>query len=678
MDDMGVNVLCNIYRRADVVETDGEPLEAEAELNRKRNVLQAMKERILDKKPPIFIKTIEMIKNTPTPDSKGATLRERVTRILQQHPHSFRSKGETNWSPTQRNYSTSNSNELPEEHHPLKLRVKAVMRHRIYDTRGGFTSNSQVSDHEMATRPVTPSPPCQKISSQILEDSVANKGFERFLSLLNKGVDMDLLSRIVNDDSEDPHLGNQPFNSQPSGVREDSDPSTLSKTFQFNSGPQLSENSGDNTELSTREQSPRQTNSLSDDGKNGKDSLSSTSKSKSPSIMEKTLKEEREMSKVNEQHEQLQNILNTLGLRLEVDDLSKITDRTHERLYGKKNERMPVAASKIEQETSETTRSFCKTDRTSALSFSSSRSCSQSPSYRQDSHNRESLNCQKEESFSVRCVSRKTREELSSLHATQDDIQARTIVGKNKVADTDEIHYMHSHRNPTLSACPDYTSPHYSQYDTNYSSGTSCFWTSAVGLCTTPHNPNSSSYSMDTNHSHHAILPVKQDGDVFFVNPDLSRSEGQFGSTSGSSNLQVVNMKHPLGHCLPQMTFDMSLNKEQPDQEKTKQLKLLKKRDQDEQILGSHWDKIPFVEKQTTQSVKVEPSHGQRYFKEKTNANRGGTSDKLEKKGFFFPSYLSDLHPHHYCSVPQLEDFNKMSKTHTFSQIRVLTLRCDI
>ncbi|XP_061534752.1 uncharacterized protein LOC133403662 isoform X3 [Phycodurus eques] len=672
-DDGGVNSPYSIYSHADARNSDGEPLEDEgdAELSRKIHVLRAIEERILHKKAAILIKAIEMIKKTETPDFKGATLRDRVTTILQQrHSLNFRSKGETNWSPTERDDSPSHSTVLLEDHHPLKLRVKAVMKHRVCEP-SGFTSKSPVSNHEMATRPPPPPPPSKSISSQIMEESVANKGFECFLNLLNKGVDMDLLSRIVNDDSEDLHLEDQPFNSEASGVTEDSDLPTSSERLQFNSGPHLSENSGDRTELPTREQSPKETNSLPDDNKNGNDSLSSSSRSRSPLTMEKTKKEEKEMSKVDEQHEQLQNILNTLGLRLEVEDLSKLTDRTQERLYGKRNESIPVAASRTEQQSPVTTTGSCKIDRKSSSSspssFSSSRSCSRSPSYRQLAQSRESQDRHKKESFSACCGSRKTREELSSLYITQDDIQARTTVGKNKGDDIfNEIPYIHSHCDPTLSACPDYTFPHYSHYDTTYSSDTSSYWTSTPGVSTTPHYPSSSPYSMDTNHSHHAIPSVRHDRDslenVFCVNPDLSMSEGQFGSISGPGNLQVVNMKHPLGHCLPRMTGDMSLDKEQSDQEKTKRLKLLEEQVQDVQTLGCHWDNnIPFVAKHIKASgKKVEPTHGQ---KDKSKKKQTPTDEEIK----------ANLRK-------KLEAFNQMSKNKSHAQPNPYsdTQMCDV
>lgn len=74
---------------------DGEPLEndIDLELFRKMNVLQDIEEQILSKKAAILIKTIKMIKKKLTPDSKDATLRDRVDTILKErHSLNFLSK----------------------------------------------------------------------------------------------------------------------------------------------------------------------------------------------------------------------------------------------------------------------------------------------------------------------------------------------------------------------------------------------------------------------------------------------------------------------------------------------------------------------------------------------------------------------------------------------------------
>ncbi|XP_061628220.1 uncharacterized protein LOC133477457 [Phyllopteryx taeniolatus] len=127
-------------------------------------------------------------------------------------------------------------------------------------------------------------------------------------------------------------------------------------------------------------------------------------------------------------------------------------------------------------------------------------------------------------------------------------------------------------------------------------------------------------------------------------------SEGQFGSISGPRNLQVVNMKHPLGYCLPRMTGAMSLDKEQSDQEKTKRLKLLEEQVQDVQTLGSHWDNnIPFVAKHIKASgKKVEPTHGQ---KDKSKKKQTPTDEEIK----------ANLRK-------KLEAFNQMSKNKSHAQ----------
>lgn len=67
----------------------------------------------------------------------------------------------------------------------------------------------------------------------------------------------------------------------------------------------------------------------------GSHSIGSSSRSRSPPAMKKT-QEEEEQAKATEQHKQLQNILKTLGLNLEVGEMSRLANRTQERLYGTK------------------------------------------------------------------------------------------------------------------------------------------------------------------------------------------------------------------------------------------------------------------------------------------------------------------------------------------------------
>lgn len=136
-------------------------------------------------------------------------------------------------------------------------------------------------------------------------------GFQRFLAVLNKGVDMDLLKRIVNDgcgasEPVEPVLNHNPT----AAVAEPCIPP-----------------------INGSKQSKSRDESIAGSCSH---SLGSSSRSRSPPAMKKKPREE-EKANATEQHKQLQNILNTLGLNLEVGEISRLANRTQERLYGTKS-----------------------------------------------------------------------------------------------------------------------------------------------------------------------------------------------------------------------------------------------------------------------------------------------------------------------------------------------------
>lgn len=136
-------------------------------------------------------------------------------------------------------------------------------------------------------------------------------GFQRFLTVLNKGVDMDLLTKIVNDGCEVVEPVETVLNHKP--------PAAVA-------GPCIAPSNG--SKQSNRTDESRTAS--------GSHSLGSSSRSRSPPAMRKK-QEEEENAKATEQHKQLQNILKTLGLNLEVGEMSRLANRTQERLYGTKH-----------------------------------------------------------------------------------------------------------------------------------------------------------------------------------------------------------------------------------------------------------------------------------------------------------------------------------------------------
>nr|XP_061833109.1 uncharacterized protein LOC133617250 isoform X1 [Nerophis lumbriciformis]XP_061833110.1 uncharacterized protein LOC133617250 isoform X1 [Nerophis lumbriciformis]XP_061833111.1 uncharacterized protein LOC133617250 isoform X1 [Nerophis lumbriciformis]XP_061833112.1 uncharacterized protein LOC133617250 isoform X1 [Nerophis lumbriciformis] len=353
---------------AETLPSGGERSKSDPELTRKRILLRHMEEHIFGKKAAIALKKMKLSeKEQPGPDCVATTLRDRVTTFLQeQQCPSFVLKCNMFKPPVAREAPIRRSDqELLEDHHPLKRRVKALLKH-INGHPSVFVSNHPVPDHT-AIRPLAaqlfPRPPpiatpprSSSVTSPDQEESDANKGFERFLSLLNSGVNIELLSKIVNDDSEDLNSEDGSVNIKPNDVKGVLDVPIGSENHKCNNYTLIPEG----TERSTYEQSSCETHSLSDDNKNRKDrqkcSLSLSDRSESPPTIENK-KEKEKPAEVDGRCELLQNILNTLGLNLETEELNKLTERTEERLYGKRNERSPVATSIVEHDSTSSSHS---------------------------------------------------------------------------------------------------------------------------------------------------------------------------------------------------------------------------------------------------------------------------------------------------------------------------------
>ncbi|KAK1886754.1 Regulatory protein RecX [Dissostichus eleginoides] len=223
----------NVYiKDSEVQDPDREPLpsdEEDPELSRKRKELREIEERIMFKKAAIALKAVEptlpnVSSNAAT--CKGATLKDRVNVILQKrNPARFNSMF---WSHRAQMHSPRLSKDsLLQNNHPLKLRVKALMKRICSDP----------ARRECGETP--PSPPCRSFTSPAKEETIVNEGFQRFLSVLNKGVDIDLLSRIVNNDDEDLPSGEQLLTTQPPAVEKEPHPSFRSKGQRSNSEASL-------------------------------------------------------------------------------------------------------------------------------------------------------------------------------------------------------------------------------------------------------------------------------------------------------------------------------------------------------------------------------------------------------------------------------------------------------
>ncbi|XP_038873194.1 uncharacterized protein LOC120066118 isoform X4 [Salvelinus namaycush] len=155
-----------------------------------------------------------------------------------------------------------------EEAHPLRLRVKVLMNQRR-------SPNNKVVPNDKQHNPTIQGP---DHSLRTQEKDIAATGFQRFLNVLNEGVDINKLSKIVNDENEPLIVGEE-----------------LPQVW-----PTLLEGHVD-----------------------------SSSRSKSSPVEEKVRLED------EQRYERMQTLLEIVGLDLGVEELGRLTDRTNDRLYGK-------------------------------------------------------------------------------------------------------------------------------------------------------------------------------------------------------------------------------------------------------------------------------------------------------------------------------------------------------
>lgn len=372
------------------------------------------------------------------------------------------------------------------------------------------------------------------------DESSINQGFQRFLSVLNKGVDLDLLSRIVNDDSEDIPPADNLLNSEPPAV------ATTPYLPPSNESQPLN---------------------IKDENKNESrcHSFGSRSRSRSPPAVKKQKRDGEENTTVNEQHEQLQNILKTLGLSLEVDEMSRLANRTHERLYGTKHEstdnqrerERQTRGSRVSHRESSSSSSSSR----SSFSRSTSRSSSSSSSCHQRSHSRDSGRRRASE----RSGSRDKSRVRSTRRETKEPLQNRDKYAKPFV-ETYEPPQLQNKAHPHLDALskfPDHTLSHYSQYNGYqsdfYNEAASSYWTSNEGAFPPSYYPNGQPDQQITYHPFPVsvvgptrLYPSERDlKDLYpLANPDLAESEGQFESTSDPRCLQEMST----GKCLKLLT----------------------------------------------------------------------------------------------------------------------------
>lgn len=166
------------------------------------------------------------------------------------------------------------------------------------------------------------------------------KGFQRFLDVLNKGVNVDMLTKIVTQNSEG---GDDRPRSPVSFLRRAERPWSPSCDGVQQAHDRNSSHMNERVRAQRiaspphRSFSPKRI-SLSDErflqkGNGERSFLSSSSRPRSPSVMEKiTLTPEED-----HKHRQMQDVLQAIGMNLGFEELGQMSHRIQERLYGKRD-----------------------------------------------------------------------------------------------------------------------------------------------------------------------------------------------------------------------------------------------------------------------------------------------------------------------------------------------------
>ncbi|XP_045073324.1 nuclear speckle splicing regulatory protein 1-like isoform X2 [Coregonus clupeaformis] len=252
---------------------DGDPVEPsveDMELARKKKELEVIQEKIARKKAVLAMQKVKQgaKDNNVADKSSHLPLKRRVLDIVSK----LRRTPDTPAKPKKRAPEMMISAPLEnEEAHPLRLRVRALTNQRRYP------NNEEVDPNDKQHNP-TIKRPVHSLRTQ--EQDIAATGFQRFLNVLNEGVDINKLSKIVNNVNELPVVGEE-----------------LPQVW-----PTLLEGNVD-----------------------------SSSRSKSSPVEEKKV-----VGLEDEQrYERMQTLLEIVGLDLGVEELGRLTDRTNDRLYGK-------------------------------------------------------------------------------------------------------------------------------------------------------------------------------------------------------------------------------------------------------------------------------------------------------------------------------------------------------
>ncbi|XP_008405029.1 uncharacterized protein LOC103463440 isoform X2 [Poecilia reticulata] len=421
------------------------------------------------------------------------------------------------------------------------LEGEGSMKPNFESDSGANRSSGHTNSDDRASEPESGVSKTLKSESEknrgLKSKSSYNKGFERFVSLLNSGLDITKLSKMIKDEVDDlPKTSPSCLKKAPKSENQKSD---TGLSLPGCSGISSVKSKNDNKETSSPEDV---------DVKKVKkrSSLYSGSQPELALEVKKKKEEEKETLGIDEKQKQVQSILKTLGLNLDVEELTKLTDRTQERLYGRKNEGRETSESRMEQE-SQRTLSHKKHSR----SRSSSSSSSSSSFYSSSSSSTSSRYASRSRSRSPR-GRRRRRSRSRDAHRRSHD-RGRDGGKRHSRTEASKDAQRPSYRNqqhpfPSPYGAPstytDYSLYQYAQYMNYYNAYNSAMNSNWV------FDPNQS-HALPSRSQWHSVLGdmrlPNQPGQIsvndfmLFMNPDLSRSEGQSNEPSGSRCLTVIN-----------------------------------------------------------------------------------------------------------------------------------------
>lgn len=320
---------------------------------------------------------------------------------------------------------------------------------------------------------------------------------------------MNLLRRIVNEDSEGLCLDDKVQDNQQHKATESPCRSKSQYSSDAISLPEHSRSGERSTD--PRSQERPQSNRIPDNGENKEEALSPCrSKTSSDSLSGiKYKKEDGDRIKHDEQHEQLQNILTSLGLQLEVEEISKLANRTQERLYGKKTDNVNAESRREpDGQPRHSPRSNRSCSSSSSSCSSSSRSSSQSrsssSSYCGSSQSKASGRRRRSESSSSR---ERSSEKLTRQGNHQHGDKRPKVGSEEDIQFRERPSYAQNQTcpppNPSYSfpPLPDDTLDQYSQYSTYssspYQDAMSSSWTYSQAPIHPSFYPSSHPYTQD-------------------------------------------------------------------------------------------------------------------------------------------------------------------------------------